>query len=60
MINAVFEKIIEKVRKHEDINLVTTAARRNDLASEPNFHTTSFFSRKITSCRKENNTDAYE
>ena len=59
MIDAIFEKIIEKVRKHEDINLVTTAARRNDLASEPNFHT-SFFSRKIISCRKENNTDAYE
>ena len=43
MDTAVFEKTIENVRKHRDIKLVTTETRRNYLVSEPNFHTTKFF-----------------
>ena len=43
MNTAVFEKTIENVRKHRDIKLVTTETRRNYLVSEPNFHTTKFF-----------------
>ena len=39
---AVFGKTMEHVRKHRDIKLVTTDNRRNQLASEPNFHTKYF------------------
>ena len=38
--NTVFGKTIEDVRKHRDIKLVTTNKRRNQLISEPNYHTT--------------------
>ena len=43
MNSAVFGKIMENVRKHRDIKLVTTERRRNYLLSEPNFDTTKFF-----------------
>ena len=43
MNNAVFRKIIENVRKHRDIKLVTTKRRKGYLVSEPNYHTTKFF-----------------
>ena len=39
-----FRKTMENVRKHRDIKLVTTDKRRNQLASEPNCHTTKYFS----------------
>ena len=41
--NAVFRKTMENLRKHRDIKLVTTESRRNYLISEPNYHTTNFF-----------------
>ena len=41
--NTVFGKAMENVRKHRDIKLVTTERRRNYLVSEPNYHTTKFF-----------------
>ena len=44
MINSVFGKTIENVRKHRDIKLVTTDKRRNQLVSEPNYYTTKYFS----------------
>ena len=44
MNNAVFGKTMENVRKQRDIKLVTTDKRRNQLASEPNYHTTKYFS----------------
>ena len=38
---------MENVRKHRDIKLVTTDKRRNQLASEPNYHTTKYFSENL-------------
>ena len=43
MNNALFGKTMENVRQHGDIKLVTTETRRNYLVSEPNYHTTKFF-----------------
>ena len=43
MNNAVFGKTMDSVRKYRDIKLVTTERRRNYLVSEPNHHTTKFF-----------------
>ena len=42
--NAVFGKTMENVRKHGDIKLVTTDKRRDQLVSEPNYHSTKWFS----------------
>ena len=47
MNNAVFGKTMENIRKHRDIKLVTTNKRRNQLASEPNYHTTKYFSENL-------------
>ena len=47
MNNAVFRKTMENVRKHRDIKFVTTDKRRNQLASEPNYHTTKYFSENL-------------
>ena len=47
MNNAVFRKTMENVRKHRDIKLVTTDKRRNRLVSEPNYHTTKWFSENL-------------
>ena len=38
---------MENVRKHRDIKLVTTDKRRNQLNSEPNYHTTKWFSENL-------------
>ena len=43
MNNSVFGKTMENVRKHRDIKLVTIDKRRNQLVSEPNYHTTKRF-----------------
>ena len=47
MNNAVFGKTIENVRKHRDIKLVATDKARNQLVSEPNYHTTKYFSENL-------------
>ena len=47
MNNVNFGKTMENVRKQRDIKLVTTERRRNYLVSEPNFHTTQFFTEKL-------------
>ena len=38
---------MENVRKHRDIKLVTTGRRRSYLVSEPNYHTTKFFTEHL-------------
>ena len=47
MDNAVFEKIMENVRTHRDIKLVTTDKRRHQIAAEPNYHTPKYFSKAL-------------
>ena len=47
MNNAVFGKTMENVRKHRNIKLVTTESRRKYLVSEPNYHTTKFFTENL-------------
>ena len=45
--NAVFGKTMENVMKHRNIKIVTTEIRRNYLVSEPNCHTTKFFTENV-------------
>ena len=47
MNNAVLGKTMENVRSHRDIKLVATDKRRNQLVSEPNYHTTKWFSENL-------------
>ena len=47
MNNSVFGKEMENVRKHGDTKLVTRDKRRNQLASEPIYHTTNWFSENL-------------
>ena len=45
--NSAFGKTMENVRKHRDIKLVARDKRRNHLVSEPNYHTTKWFSEDL-------------
>ena len=47
MINSVFGKTMENLRKHSSIKLVTTDEKRSKLISEPNYHTTKQFSENL-------------
>ena len=47
MSNAVFGKIVENIRKLKYIKLITTDAKPNCLLSEPDYHKTFFFFRKV-------------
>ena len=47
MNNTALGKTMENVRKHRDIKLVTTDERRNQLVSQPNYHTTNWFSENL-------------
>ena len=60
MRNAAFVKIMEKVRKHRDINLAATKARRNDLVSQLNYRTTIFFSEKFLVIEMKENTNIHK
>ena len=51
--NAVFGKTMENVRKHRAIKLVTTEERTNYLVSEPNYHTTKFFTEHLLAIEKK-------
>ena len=43
------------MRKFKDIKLVTTERRRNYLVSEPNYHTTNFFTENILAIEMKKN-----
>ena len=47
MNNSVFGKTMENVRKHRDIKLITTDKPRDQLFSEPNYHTTKYLSENL-------------
>ena len=48
MNNAVFRKIMENIRKHRNIKLVTADKKRNKLVSEPNYHTINYISEDLS------------
>ena len=58
MNNSVFGKTMENVRKHRDIKLVTTDKRRNQLVSEPNYHSTKCFSENLLAMEMKKKTKA--
>ena len=47
MNNSVLGKTMENVRKHRDIKLATADKTRNQLVSEPNYHTTKWLSENL-------------
>ena len=47
MNNVVFGKTMENVTKHRDIKLLTAEKKRNQLALEPNYHKTKYFSENL-------------
>ena len=47
MNNLFFRKTMENVRKDRHIRLVTTCKRKSYLVSEPNYHTTKWFSENL-------------
>ena len=55
MSNAVFGKTMGNVRKHRYIKLVTTDKRRNQLVSEPNYHTRKWFPEKVLAIEMKKN-----
>ena len=44
MNNAIFGNTMKNLRKYRDVKLITTNKRRNQLVSEPNYHTAKQFS----------------
>ena len=48
MNNVVFGKIMENVRKHRDIKLVTADKKRSKLVSEPNYHKINLISENLS------------
>ena len=52
--NSVFGKTMKNVRKHRDVKWVTTDRRRNQLVSEPNYHTTKWFSEGLVAIEIKN------
>ena len=45
--NVIYGKSLQNVRKHRDIKLVTADKRRNQLVSEPDYHTAKWFSQNL-------------
>ena len=47
MNNAVYRETVENVRKLKNIKLVNDDTKRNKLVSDPNYHTTKWFSENL-------------
>ena len=47
MNNSVFGDVMENVRKHRDIKLVTTEKKKNHLVLEPNYNSLKFFTENL-------------
>ena len=60
VINAVFGKTMKNVKKHRDIKLLTTEARRNYLVSEPSHHATKCFSESLVAIKTKRSTNTHE
>ena len=46
-INSIYRKTVQNDRKHRDIKLVTARYKRNELASEPNYHSIKCISKNL-------------
>ena len=57
MNNVVFGKTMENVRKHRDIKLVTNDTKRNKLVTEPNYHSTKWFSLNLLAIEMKKNSN---
>ena len=53
--NSVFGRTMENLRKNRDIKLVTTDKTRNQLVSEPNYHTTKWFAEDLLAIEMKKN-----
>ena len=60
MNNAVFGKTMENVIKHRNVKLATRERGRNYLVSEPNYHTTKFFTENLLARERKKNRDTFE
>ena len=55
MNKAVYGKTMENVRKHRIIKVVNNDKKRNKLVSEPNYHTTKWFSENLLAIEMKKN-----
>ena len=55
MINSVFGKTMENLRKHRDTELVTTDEKTSKLVSEPDYHTPKQFSENLLAIEMKKN-----
>ena len=47
MHNYVFGKTVDNLRKHRNTKIATADEKRNKLVSQPNYHTTKYFSENL-------------
>ena len=60
MNNVVSLKIMENIITHRDVKIVKTERKRDYLVSEPNHHTTQFFTEKLLAKEKKKKQNTYE
>ena len=56
----VFGKAMENVRNHIDLKVITNAARKDYLTSEPNYHSTNYFVENLLATEMKNKTNILE